>query len=130
MTTYMLDTTCFVLLAKRNTLARDAIERLTMRGDALGTCAVTIAEFYAGRVVGDRPDIDAFIEGLAVWPVLRADGLRAGVYRQSFRRTGIQVTTPDMLIAAVAARVGATVVTENLKDFNVGDTEPVSLLSV
>ena len=48
----MLDTTCFVLLAKHNSVARDAIVRLHSRGETLGTCAVTLAEYYAGTPRG------------------------------------------------------------------------------
>jgi predicted nucleic acid-binding protein len=130
MTVYMLDTTCFVLLAKRNSVAKSAFERLVAGGHVLGTCPVSLAEYYAGRPRGDRPEVDAFIDDLECWPILRADGLHAGEYRRALRNTGIQVTTPDMLIAAVAARVSATVITENLKDFVVAGALPISLLSV
>jgi predicted nucleic acid-binding protein len=54
---------------------------------------------------------------LSVWPVTLADGEDAGDRIYDLDRHGFQVPLPDALIAAVARRVGATVVTDNVRDF-------------
>jgi predicted nucleic acid-binding protein len=56
-----------------------------------------------------------------LWPITGVAARRAGSYRHAFARRGVQLTTADTLIAAVARTARATLVTRNRKDFPMND---------
>lgn len=101
MTSYLLDTTCLIHLARRMPLAEQAIARL-----------------------------DGFLDLLRYWPTRYGDAVQAGEYRHTYARKGLQLSVSDTLIAAVARRVRATVITENLKDFPMDDIAAISLAQI
>lgn len=130
MTSYLLDTTCLIHLARRTPLAVDAIARLLTESHVLGCCAIPVAEFYSGLPRVRAPGMDGFIDLLQYWPIGHGDAVQAGGYRYTYARKGLQLSVSDTLIAAVARRVTATVITENLKDFPMDDIRTVSLAQV
>lgn len=116
---YLLDTDVLIDLSKEWQPTRTRIDELLAADEELGVCAVQLAEFYAGRRRGDRPDYDAFIDSLPCWEITPETAIQAGHYRFSFARRGRTIDTPDALNAAVAWRMRATVVTRNVKDYPV-----------
>ncbi len=129
MTRYLLDTTCLIRLQRRAPLA-GAIAELAAGPHVLGACAITVAEFYTGIRPGRLPAMDEFIASLRYWQITAIDAMQAGAYRYAFARRGFQLSMTDVLIAAVARRVGATVLTENVKDFPMDDITALSLTSL
>ena len=129
MSVYLPDSTSVVLLGRRNQTVTAALRRLLAAGHRLIVCPVTLAEYYSGRPIGRDPDIDDFLAALPYEDISRSDAIRAGAYRYSFRTAGLQLQMTDTLIAAVAARLGATILTENVKDFPMDDVSVQSLLT-
>jgi hypothetical protein len=126
-TRYLLDTTALIDFSKGREPAKTRILDMIDNGDELGLCAINVAEFYAGVRSGERPDLDRFIAALNCWDITFEDGLQAGVYRYRFAREGKATATADVLIAAVARRQGAAVVTANVKDYPMTDVEVLPL---
>lgn len=127
---YLLDSSALIWYVRGNPTAVRVIQELAENGEDLGVCAICVAECYSGATLGTHPETDAFIRALDYWSITYDDAMQAGTYRHLFARRGIQLSTQDTLIAAVARRVGATIVTENLKDFPMDDIRAVSLSSL
>ncbi len=86
-------------------------------GDVLGVCAINVAEFVAGVRPPDRESAHEFLAALSYWHISYAAARQAGIWRYSAARTGVQLSTTDTLIAAVAHEQDAIVITRNLRHF-------------
>lgn len=124
----LLDSTELIDYERRKPETRARIREFS-RQYILGSCAITVAELYAGRLHGTDPGLDSFVDNLVYWDITYADAIRAGQYRWQFARRGIQLSATDTLIAAIAARVGAVILTENVKDFPMDDVSAQALLA-
>jgi tRNA(fMet)-specific endonuclease VapC len=69
-------------------------------------------------VARHRSRLDALLANVAVEPFGAADSLFYGRLRADLERSGKIIGTMDTLIAAQALRLGATVVTHNLREFS------------
>ena len=119
MTRYLLDTTALIDFAKGHEPASSRVLRMIESGDEVGVCAVVVAEFYAGLAPQERPRWDSFFEALRFWGATRETARQAGIWRYQFAREGTQLSTTDLLVAAVASQREATIVTDNVKDYPV-----------
>jgi len=117
MALYLLDTTALIDLSKSVEPTTGFIRQLSAAGEDLGVSPISIAEFYAGLTPGEHPDWDEFFASLTFYPISYEASIQAGKWRASFRARGIQLSTTDTLIAAVASEVGAIVLTSNVKHF-------------
>ena len=117
MALYLLDTTALIDLSKSVEPTTGFIRQLSAAGEDLGVNPISIAEFYAGLTPGEHPDWDEFFASLTFYPISYEASIQAGKWRASFRARGIQLSTTDTLIAAVASEVGAIVLTSNVKHF-------------
>jgi predicted nucleic acid-binding protein len=127
MTRYLIDTDVLISFSRGREPVTSRLLALLEAGNDLGLCAVTVAEFYAGAERGQHPSIDRFIDALTYWDITPAAARAAGAYRYKFARLGTALSTPDTLIAAVAVRRGATVLTGNRKDFPMDDVAALTL---
>jgi predicted nucleic acid-binding protein len=93
----------------------------------LGVSAVNVAELYSGLPLGASPAMDEFVQALAYWDISWSAAARAGADRYSHARRGSQLSTTDVLIAAVARDQRAVLVTANIKDFPMTDVEVLAL---
>lgn len=123
MALYMADTVGLIRFARGSEPARSMLQALIDGTDTLGACAISVTEFFAGTTPANRSIAYEFFDSLVYWDIRFEDAVQAGVYRYDFARRGIQLSTQDTLIAAVARRVGAIVLTENVKDFPMEDVE-------
>ncbi len=117
MALYLVDTTALIDLSKGFEPTASWIRERPEAGDDLGICPITVAEFYAGLSPNQYPDWDEFFASLVFCPISYAASIQAGKWRSSFRVQGIQLSTTDTLIAAVASEAGAIVVTSNIKHY-------------
>jgi len=124
---YLLDTDVLIDVTKGREPATSWVANLMAPGCVLCSCAVTIAEYYSGEAKGSYPDRDEFVGTLAYLDAPSEAAEAAGEYRRSFARRGIQLSTQDVLVAAIARHHGATVVSRNAKDFPMDDVRVVSL---
>jgi predicted nucleic acid-binding protein len=128
MTEFLLDSDGLISYEHRRPVMLDLLDDLRLSGHTLGSCPITIAEFYSGRLRGSDVAVDDFVDALHYWPIEYDDAIQAGRWRYEFAYRGIQLSATDTLIAAVARRVGATILTGNLKDFPMEDVSVQSLL--
>ncbi len=117
MTRYLLDTTALIDFAKGREPASSRILRMIESGDEVGVCAVVVTEYYAGLAREERPKWDDFFGALGFWEATREAARQAGVWRYEFARKGTQLSTADLLVAAVASQREAVIVTDNVKDY-------------
>ncbi len=127
MALYLLDTTALIDLSKSVEPTTGFIRQLSAAGEDLGVNPISIAEFYAGLTPGEHPDWDEFFASLTFYPISYEASIQAGKWRASFRTRGIQLSTTDTLIAAVASEVGAIVLTSNVKHFPMAGLQLLAL---
>ena len=127
MTVYLPDTTFLVDFEHGQPHALSFAQDCLRRSDTMVTCLIIVAEYYSGRVPAQRPELDELIQACDYWEMNREVGLVAARHRLESRRQGIQIHLPDALVAALAFVRGATVVTENPKDFQMTGLDVLSL---
>lgn len=113
---YLFDTTLLIDIARGNGNAATVASDLSRQGVA-GTSVVNVAECLRGAHARERPFWDQMFGTLTVWPLDVTDAKLAGRTMYQLARAGFQVAIADALIAATARRVQATVVTNNVRDF-------------
>ncbi len=123
MTVYLLESDTLIDFSKRYEPTSTWILRSLGGSDVIAVCAVNVAEFFNGVVPHQRPMWDNFFATLTYFDISLAAATRAGMYRYDFARRGIQLHTPDTLVAAVAYENGAIVVTSNVKDYPMADVQ-------
>jgi len=119
---YMLDTNiCSYIL--KNHPASVKLKFEEVGAGNICTSAIVLAELYYGAArhpkgIVIRREIDNFVSRLVVipWDEIAAD--HYGAIRASLEKTGTLVGAMDMLIAAHARSCSATLVTNNLREFN------------
>jgi predicted nucleic acid-binding protein len=114
---FLLDTTVLIDASQEREPALTWLRNALRQVDEIGVCAVTVAEFFAGLQPHERPRWAAFVSELTYWEIGRETAMQAGSFRYDFARRGRTILIADALIAATAATVGATLVTETIKDF-------------
>ena len=114
---YLPDSSLLIRFGRGDRREVEWMQTMLNSTDEVASCPITIAEVLAGAKPDERPGWRELFNTLLFWPVLPDDALHAGAWQYDLARRGIQVGLPDTLIAAVALRVGATVVTHNAKDF-------------
>jgi predicted nucleic acid-binding protein len=124
---YLLDTTVLIEASRHREPALSWLRETLRKSDEVGVCAVTVAEFFAGLRPDERPRWDAFVAELNYWATTREMARQAGIYRYTYARLGRTILTADALIAAAAAAVGATLVTDNIKDFPMPEIKTMRL---
>lgn len=122
--TISLDTSIVVaVLRDRPPSARARLGQALQAGDAVAISAIVLVELsYGAARSGRRTENmerlqEFFGAGITVWPFSGSDALAAGVLREQLDRAGQTIGPYDILIAAQALRLGATLVTSNLAEF-------------
>ncbi|MBC7949797.1 MAG: type II toxin-antitoxin system VapC family toxin [Chitinophagaceae bacterium] len=119
---YMLDTNiCSYILKNHPATVKQKFEEVGTENICIST--IVLAELYYGAArhpkgVAIRREIDDFVSRLVVipWDEIAAD--HYGAVRSSLEKVGTPVGAMDMLIAAHARSCGATLVTNNLREFD------------
>ncbi|MAG37680.1 MAG: hypothetical protein CL878_15705 [Dehalococcoidia bacterium] len=117
MTRYLLDTSTLVDFSKGWEPSASQLLALIDGGDEVAVCAINVAEFYTGIPPEERPHWRRFLAALPHWVITREAAERAGSCRYDLARQGQALSLADALLAAVAQEYGATLITENTKDF-------------
>lgn len=113
---YLLDTTVAIDWSLGYPGVKEVVERCFEETDLLYTCDVVTCEALSGGTDEERDVIRRFLASLE-FVALDPDGAAsAGDLRRSAGRSGGH-SLGDALIAALAQRLGATVVTRNAADY-------------
>lgn len=124
---YILDTDVLIDVSRAVEPAYSTVRSLLVARQDLAICVVQITEFFAGVPPLHRAGQGAFLRSFVYWDVSPRAAIQAGAYRFDFARIGIQLKTPDALIAAVAREYSAVIVTRNVRDFPMTDVRVRSL---
>jgi predicted nucleic acid-binding protein len=116
----LLDTTSLIDFARGLEPSTACLKHLLASGDEIGVCPVTVAEVFAGLQPHRHQGWSTLLSGLLFWPISYAASVQAGTWQYAFARQGIQISTTDALIAAVADEMGASIVTSNGRHFPMG----------
>ena len=116
MVAYLLDSTFLVDHLRGFPPATDRFNALNEAGDTLMTCDITAAEVWSGRV-SEHPKVEDLLRYLEFVQPGPPTSMRAGVWRAEARDRGRTLDIPDALIAATAFDLDATLLTRNVRDF-------------
>ncbi len=114
---YVLDSTFLIDHLRSNAAALARLERMYIEGDDPIVTAVTTTEVWAGRKVEGDPAIEAFLRYFEYIHAGPSTARLAGEWRAKAREIGLTLKAPDAIIAATAFDLGATVLTRNVRDF-------------
>ena len=117
---FMLDTDmCIYLVNERD----PALQRLfESNASAICISSITYAELcfgvaHSAQVERNRRELNAFCLDLDILPYKAEAGVHYGEIRHSLARRGHPIGANDILIASHARSVGATLVTNNQREF-------------
>ena len=112
-----LDTTFAIDFLRGEPAALSRIARLFEVGDTPIVNDVVVCELATGAPSVGDPGLEAFLRAVEYVQPGPDVAVLAGEWRGEAKRRGVTLSVPDALIAACAARVGATVLTRNARDF-------------
>ena len=124
---YLLDTDVVIDVSRGINIAVARVDAWFVADDEVSICAIQISEFFAGVAPTERERQQRFLGAFVVWEIGWRAALHAGAYRHDFARRGVQMSTPDALIAAVAWDYSATLVTRNRRHFPMTDIRIVTI---
>ena len=116
---YLLDST--VLIDFLRGARRSEGRRPARGGDVPATTAINVDEIVRGLRAGEEPAARSLFDGLAVLPIGRRVGWRAGEWRRDFAARGITLYQANCLVAGAAWVHKGVLVTGNPKDFPMDD---------
>ncbi len=123
--TFLLDTNAVIAVLKRQPASvRNRLSDAAAAGDAVAISSVVLFELWYGVAKSQRRRENAerlriFLSGnLGILQFDDDDALMAGDLRATLERAGTPIGPYDLLIAAQALRVGATLVTANVAEFS------------
>lgn len=115
--TILLDTSVLIDALNQRGGRREFLLKLVEQGHDLASCAVTVAEIYAGMRPAEARKTSAWLASLIYYETTQSAAKRAGDLKASWAKKGRTLALPDALIAAVAIEHGLSLATENVKDF-------------
>ncbi len=116
-TAYVLDTTVLIDHAKGRSDGVKILARLFGETGVLYTCDVVTSESLSGGTAEERRLIGRLLDALEYIAIDPEAARWAGERRRQQRSAGRRAPLGDSLIAAMAWRISATVVTRNPSDF-------------
>jgi tRNA(fMet)-specific endonuclease VapC len=121
---YLLDTNAVIALLKdQPAFVRSRLRRAMSKGASIAVSSVVLYELWYGVArSGHRSEnterLRVFFSGeISVVPFDEEDAMAAGDLRAELEAAGTPIGPYDLLIAAQALRIGATLVTANVSEF-------------
>jgi predicted nucleic acid-binding protein len=115
--TILLDTGVVIGILNRRGGRSEFFRQLLHEGHTFASCAITVAEVYAGMRPHEKSATEELLAGLEYIETFRTTAERAGRLKGTWSRKGRALGLPDALIAAVALENGLTLATDNRKHF-------------
>src|SRR5262245_47640749 len=116
MNRYLLDTNHIGEAIGRVSVVRDRIQQLHRQGEVFGTCGPVLCELLVGVVqrkdaTKTRNRLDKLLELVRIWPIdLAVADAYAKVY-QELQKKGRALSQVDIMLAAIARRPNAILLT-------------------
>jgi predicted nucleic acid-binding protein len=118
---YLLDTTVLVAHLRGDVNVTKLLLGLLAAGHSLGTSCVNIAEIERGVRPKERKAAEALLTRLRFFETTREAATGAGRYQAQFERRGVTIHTADAIVAGTVRAHGATLLTDNVRDFPMTD---------
>jgi predicted nucleic acid-binding protein len=93
------------------------LQDLVRQGHMLASCAVTVAEIYAGMHPEESQQTQALLSRLRFYDITPDVSQKAGRLKYDWARKGHSLSLADVLIAATALHYGLTLITDNVRHF-------------
>jgi predicted nucleic acid-binding protein len=123
----LLDTSVLIDILNGRRQRMDFTRDLVQQGHVLASCAVTIAEVYAGMLPSEAEATGALLDRLEYFATTQIAAKRAGHLKAVWRKKGHVLALPDVLVAAVALEHDLTLATDNRKHFPMPDLKLLPL---
>ncbi|MCD4784616.1 MAG: type II toxin-antitoxin system VapC family toxin [Candidatus Eremiobacteraeota bacterium] len=114
---YLIDTNQIIDFLKGKPDITDIIANLLKNGDMICACAITIAETYAGCRKKEKKLTGTFLNLMEYFEINFDTSQLAGEIIYHYRKKGITLSVTDSLIASVAIKNKAVLITSNKKHF-------------
>jgi predicted nucleic acid-binding protein len=118
---YLLDTNVLVLAIQGRERGLGLLRELAGSGAKLGCSVTKVGEIYAGMRQHEAERTTELLEQLDVYPVTLEIARHARTVKNEWRMKWYTLTLADTLIAATAIRHRMVLVTDNRKDFPMGE---------
>ncbi len=115
--TVLVDTNLLIDALNGRRGRREFLGELVAQGHELASCAITIAEVYAGMRPNEARKTEAWLADTEYYETQRSTAKLGGELKYNWARKGHTLFLVDTLIAAVAIENGLTLATDNVKDF-------------
>lgn len=117
---YLLDTNIFIAAMKGNALLRERLERTPL--SMLVLSPIVLGELQFGvekstQLEANRASLAALVERMEVAPIDAKTSAAYASLRALLERLGTPIGANDLWIAAHALALGATMVTDNVREF-------------
>jgi predicted nucleic acid-binding protein len=96
---------------------REFLVSLAAQEYELASCAITVAEIYAGMRPNEAKKTTAWLDALEYFETRESTAKLGGELKYTWAKKGHNLSLPDTLIAAVAIENNLAVATDNVKDF-------------
>jgi predicted nucleic acid-binding protein len=96
---------------------RQWLAQLVRSGHLLSTCAMNVAEVYAGMRPSEEARTKSFLQALYCHEITAGVAEMAGKLKNEWQRKGRTLTLADAMVATVALQQGCPLATDNRKDF-------------
>jgi predicted nucleic acid-binding protein len=123
----LLDTSVLIDVLNGRRQRLEFVRDLMQQGHLLASCAITIAEVYAGMLPAEAEATEELLGGLEYFATSRIAAQRAGRLKAVWAKKGQALGLPDVLIAAVAMEYGLTLATDNRKHFPMPELKLLAL---
>ena len=117
MADFLVDTSVLIDALNGKGGRAEALLDLLGQGHMLGSCAVIVAEVYAGMHPSEAEATDALLTRLHYYDTSREVARIGGRLKYDWRRRGESLSLADVLIAATALHYGLTLVSDNVTHF-------------
>ena len=117
MTLYLLDSDAVMDQFAGYLPTVELLRDLEEGGGDLCVCSVVLAEIYSGLRPEAVPQARLLLDRCRYLNTSDSAAKAAGEWRYMFRRQGLRLQTPDVLVAATSVEHGATLVTGNLPHY-------------
>ncbi len=115
----LLDTTVLIDALHPRRTRRAFLADLVRSRHRLATTTINVAEVYAGMRSGEEERTEAFLSDIELYTLTASIARRAGTLKHQHARLGRTFSLADMIVAATALEYDLTLVTDNVKDFDV-----------
>ncbi len=123
----LLDTNILIDILNNRWGRRDYFTKLIENGATFASCAVTIAEIYAGMRPREARITAETLGLLDYYETTQSAAKLGGEIVAAWARKGITLTLTDTLIAAVAIEHGLSLATDNVKHFPMPELQLVTV---